>query len=195
MILASTSPRRAQLLRKLDIPFSTAAPTFEEDCENPQFSLLPSHLIPIEFAYRKAASLFEEYSNDIVIGSDTIVSLNGKLIGKPNSKEEALNFLLLLSKQKHIVITGVSILCKNLGIRCSFSEMSEVEFKPINLSVAEKYTSLVDTMDKAGGYAIQEHPELIIHKYEGSYDNIIGLPTKKLLSALKNIKSTFHDVL
>ena len=185
-ILASKSPRRIEFLRNMGIDFVSIPSNIVEDETNiyPPF-------IPLTFAQLKAEEIANKYPEQFTMGVDTIVCLNGKIYGKPKNIEEAEQFLLELSGKKHQVITGVCIIQKNSNIKCSFTESSNVIFKDIDLNIIRKYFKKTNPLDKAGAYAIQENSELIIEKYEGSFNNIIGLPTEKLLKTL-NILNINH---
>jgi septum formation protein len=147
----------------------------------------PSNLSPSEIAVyisEKKVSAFDQVINDeIVITADTIVSLDGKILGKPENEDHAFEILSDLSGKRHEVITAVSLL-KNHQIK-SFFEVSEVFFKPINSEQIRYYISNYHPMDKAGAYGIQEWIGLVaVDKIIGSHSNIMGLPTQRLYQEL-----------
>ncbi len=187
IILASTSPRRIEILERLGLSFKAISPTFDES----SYRIINPLHIPVEFAYKKAISINKDYPNDLVIGFDTIVLHRGKVLGKPESPDEAVEFLKRMSGTTHEVITGVSIVCKTNNIICNFTDISRVKFKILTRATILKYFEKVNPLDKAGAYAIQEYGDMIIEKFHGSMDNIIGLPTEKLLKALNNIQNVF----
>ncbi len=143
--------------------------------------------MPIIFAREKAESIAHKYENDIVIGFDTLVFHNGKVLGKPKNLKEAKHFLAELSGNYHEVITGCCLLANSLNISRTFADKSRIKFKHLTSQVIEEYLEKVNTLDKAGAYAIQEYGEMIVDHTEGSMDNIIGLPTEKLIETLKDL--------
>ena len=187
IILATTSPRRIEIFNRLGFSFKAVSPLFDESSQ-----VIANPLsIPLEFAYKKALSISEHYQNDLVIGFDTVVFHRDKVLGKPKTMNEAVEFLERMSGTTHQVITGVSILCAKNNIICNFTGISHVKFKVFTNDIILKYFEKVNPLDKAGAYAIQEYGDMIIDKIEGSMDNIIGLPTEKLLEALNNIQKVF----
>lgn len=143
--------------------------------------------MPLVFAQKKAESIAPNFKDDIVIGFDTLVFHNNKILGKPKNLNKARSFLSELSGNFHEVITGCSIISLKLNISETFSDTSRVKFKPLTDSIIDEYISKVNTLDKAGAYAIQEYGKMIIDHIEGSFDNIIGLPTEKLIKTLKRL--------
>jgi septum formation protein len=179
IILASKSPRRQELLQLMGIDFTVVLKDVDES--------YPSNLSPSEIAVyisEKKVSAFDQVINDeIVITADTIVSLEGKILGKPENEDHAFEILSDLSGKRHEVITAVSLL-KNHQIK-SFFEVSEVFFKPINSEQIRYYISNYHPMDKAGAYGIQEWIGLVaVDKIIGSHSNIMGLPTQRLYQEL-----------
>jgi septum formation protein len=124
----------------------------------------------------------EEKPESMVIGADTVVTLSGKIYGKPIDLEEAAENLRVFSGRIHEVLTGVVLSCGDQ--RAEFVSTSFVKFRELNERDIEDYLSKVYVLDKAGGYAAQEHRELIIEKFEGDYQNIIGLPVSLVLDQL-----------
>jgi len=182
IILASKSPRRQELLKLMGIDFTVVLKDVDES--------YPSNLSPSEIAIhiseKKSSAFDEEINDEIVITADTIVSLEGKILGKPENEDHAFEILSDLSGKRHEVITAVSLL-KNHQIK-SFFEVSEVFFKPINSEQIRYYISNYHPMDKAGAYGIQEWIGLIaVDKIIGSHSNIMGLPTQRLYQELCNL--------
>jgi septum formation protein len=179
IILASKSPRRQELLTLMGIDFRIVLKEVDET--------FPEGLTPPEIALyisEKKAKAFDELVDDeIVITADTIVVIDGKILGKPEDDEHALEILSTLSGNMHEVITAVSLL-KNGRIR-SFYEVSQVFFKPITEEQIRHYIKIGNPMDKAGAYGIQEWIGLIaIERIDGSYTNVVGLPTHRLYQEL-----------
>jgi len=179
LVLASESPRRKKLLKDLDIDFIAVSSHVVENTQ----SIFPKH-VPLLLAEQKAEAVAGLYPNDFVLGADTIVSINGEIIGKPKDIEEARCILAKLSNKVNQVITGVCLIKKNSFLRTSFIEVSNVYFKKLTQETIDIYVNKVNTLDKAGAYAIQEFGDLIIDKIEGSFTNIMGLPCEKLTQTL-----------
>ena len=182
IILASKSPRRQELLKLLGIDFRIVLKEVDES--------FPEDLSPEEIAVyiseKKAHAFDESISNEIVITADTIVVINGQILGKPENEEHAFEILSTLSGNMHQVRTGVSLL-KDHKIH-SFYETSEVYFKPLSPEQIRYYISTGEPMDKAGAYGIQEWIGLVaIEKIVGSYTNVVGLPTHRLYEELTKL--------
>jgi len=176
IILASGSPRRQQFLKELDIDFEIRLKEIEE--------IYPNHLQAEEitdFLAKLKANAFENElkDNEILITSDTIVWLNDKALGKPNRASHALRMLTEMSGKTHKVITSVCI--KTAQKEIVFHDETSVTFASLTLQEIEYYLKNYQPFDKAGSYGIQEWIGLVgIEKIEGSYANVVGLPTHKL---------------
>lgn len=179
LILASASPRRRELLASLGVRFEVMTADVTEH-ENPATD--PRALVARNAAL-KAAWVAARAPDAFVLGADTTVYLNGHALNKPADDAEARAMLRRLSGRTHTVFTGVALRQDATGVRIDRDVASEVTFKPLDDTIIEQYLARVHTRDKAGGYAIQEQPELIIDGYHGSYSNIVGLP----LEATKQI--------
>lgn len=184
IILASKSPRRQELLSLMGIEFKVVLKEVDES--------YPEGLSPTEVAIyiseKKAMAFDEIIENEIVITADTIVSLNGQILGKPETPEHANEMLKALSGKRHEVITGVSLL-KGHKLH-SFYDLSEVFFKPLCADEINYYVATCLPMDKAGAYGIQEWIGMIaVEKIIGSYSNIVGLPTQRLYRELCRIST------
>lgn len=174
LILASASPRRAELLREFGRPFrivTSAVAETEEERLGPEGVALTN-------ARRKAQAVAALHPEALVIGADTVVALGEKLFAKPRDLAEAERFLLELSGKTHAVITGVCLIHR--GAPREFSVRSEVEFQALTAEHAREYIRNVHVLDKAGAYAIQEHGDMIVRRMEGSLSNVIGLPLEAL---------------
>lgn len=179
IILASKSPRRQELLQLMGIDFKVVLRDVDESYPA---GLSPSD-IAVYIAEKKAKAFDEVIDNEIVITADTIVSLEGKILGKPDNEAHAFEILSDLSGKRHEVITAVSLL-KNHKLT-SFYEVSEVFFKELSAEQIKYYVSTYSPMDKAGAYGIQEWIGLVaVAKINGSYSNIVGLPTQRLYAEL-----------
>lgn len=179
LVLASTSPRRKDLLENAGLTFEIIASPADEihDEAMPLATLCETN------ASLKARAVADMVSKKIIIGADTLVALDGKPLGKPLDLAHAAAMLRTLSNKTHQVCTGVCVIYPD-GSEKSFHEMSYVTFHPLSDEQIAHYHSLVNPLDKAGSYGAQEHAELIIAKIEGDMNNVIGLPVKKLLSYL-----------
>lgn len=182
LILASTSPRRKQLLQNFGVPFSVIPSGFDE--LSVDTSINPKDYAEL-LSYEKANEVLQRMEEDsIVIGADTIVVMNSMILNKPTSYEEAVSMLQTLSNQTHTVITGVSILTKERSH--TFSEQTFVTFYPLNDDDIERYVQTGNTYDKAGGYGIQDdYGSTFIKKIEGCYTNVVGLPLGRLKMELQ----------
>jgi septum formation protein len=179
IILASKSPRRQELLKLMGFDFQVVLKEVDESYPP---GMLPSE-IAVYISEKKAKAFDQVVQDEIVITADTIVSLDGFILGKPENEEHAFEILSALSGKRHDVITGVSLL-KDHRIT-SFHELSEVFFKEISAEQIRYYITNCQPMDKAGAYGIQEWIGLVaIDKIHGSYTNIVGLPTHRLYDEL-----------
>ncbi len=179
LILASQSPRRSDLLREAGVDFKVV---IRETQELHDASMMPEALCAYNAA-AKALAVATEYPDDIVIGADTLVFIDDEPLGKPADEADALMMLSQLQGRTHCVCTAVAI-CMPGGERRDFHEMSYVTFKPMTHEQLKEYISVVHVLDKAGSYAMQEHSELIVERFEGDRDNVIGLPITRLLEVL-----------
>ena len=183
IILASKSPRRQELLKGIGIPFSIITKDVDESFSA---NISPYDVAP--YLSVKKAKAFEENElpeNYMVITADTVVVVDDEILGKPKDAEEARQMLRLISGKRHSVITGVSIRTKD-KIK-TFSAMSKVSFDTLGEEEIDYYVNNFKPFDKAGAYGIQEWIGYIgVSSVEGSYFNVMGLPTQKLYKMLKN---------
>ena len=179
VVLASESPRRKELLTRLGIPFKCVPAGVTELSEGRDPASLPRRN-----ALLKASCVATRFPGDWIIGADTGVLAAGKLLGKPGSEAEAADMLTMLQGTSHEVITGVAVICRERQFRKSWSVRTRVTFAPLTKEQIEDYMKQVPVLDKAGAYAIQEHPELLGARWRGELENIIGLPLVKLASVL-----------
>jgi septum formation protein len=181
IILASQSPRRKQLLQQAEIDFKVIVQETDETI--PENTAVQD--VPIAIAKVKAEAILNQtQANDIIIAADTIVHLNNSIIGKPKDHNEALTILSQLNGQQHQVITGVYILQNNKHY--SFSCCTQVYFNTLSQAQLVHYITKYQPYDKAGAYAIQEWIGAVgIHKIEGCYYNVMGLPISQVIQALQ----------
>ena len=181
LLLASTSPRRRELLTKAGIAFEVAP----VDVDEIDASSAP-HLAPTQMAEANAElkARAARQPGRWVLGADTVVAVGPRLLGKPASMAEAREFLQVLSGRAHEVITGCALLGP-AGEAEIFHEISRVRFRTLDEATIESYLARVHVLDKAGGYALQEHGEMLIEQVEGSRSNVIGLPIKVVRTRLR----------
>ncbi len=181
IILASASPRRAELLRQLGLEFRILASDAEE--------ILSEHLTPRETcqinAYRKARSVAKRFPDALVLGADTLVCLGATIFGKPADLPAAHRMLEQMQGREHEVITGVCLLQLRRHRQRIFAVSTTVTFRSLNAAQIRQYLARINPLDKAGAYAIQEQGDLIIERIEGSYPNVVGLPSAELETELR----------
>ena len=181
LILASASPRRRELLGQLGVPFEIVV---ADVTEHEEASTDPRVMVAHNAAL-KAEWVSARHPNALVLGADTTVFIEGVALNKPGDGAEARAMLRRLSGRTHTVFTGLALRRASDGLRIDEGVASDVTFKAFDETVIEDYLARVHTLDKAGGYAIQEHRELLGAEYRGSLTNIIGLPvetTKQILT-------------
>jgi len=184
LILASDSPRRAALLRELGRPFRVVSPEVEES--------RPRGLSPQEaaqyLAVRKAESAARRLREGLVLAADTLVSVGERIVGKPRTREEAVEILHTLSRRPHVVITGVCLLDAASGRRRVAVECSRVVMRPMSREEIEAYVDTGEPMDKAGAYAVQEKGDRFVERIEGSFSNVVGLPLERVRRLLEEME-------
>ena len=179
IVLASTSPRRRELLESAGLDFEVVASPAEEIHDA---SMPPEKLCELN-ASLKADAVFAVRKNEIVIGADTLVFIDGEPLGKPVDLDDARRMLGRLAGRVHRVCTGVCVIFPD-GTRKVFHGTTEVTFLPLDHARIDAYFSLVDPLDKAGAYGIQEHGEMIVAGIVGDFDNVMGLPVAMVVAAL-----------
>ena len=181
LILASASPRRRELLAELGVAFDVVV---ADVTEHEEASTDPRIMVAHNAAL-KADWVAARYPDALVLGADTTVFIDGQALNKPADAAEARAMLRRLSGRTHTVFTGLAVRRGRDGLAIDDRVASEVTFKLLDEATIETYLSRVNTLDKAGGYAIQEQSGLIVAGYRGSFSNIIGLPletTKQILT-------------
>ncbi len=182
IILASASPRRKELLEQLHIPFSVSPSIVEEKIEG---IATPADIVML-LALQKANDIAQKHKNAVVIGADTIVTYDGKILGKPHTEKEAHSMLRLLSGNIHEVYTGVAIVCDEEQL--TFYERTEVTFYELTDEEIYDYIESGEPMDKAGAYGIQGLGAEFVKKINGDYFSVVGLPIARLKRHLKSIE-------
>lgn len=180
LILASASPRRAELLKQIGIGFETKAVDIDE---TPHFGEAPNdYVIRLAIAKAKAAKAFYPARETYALGSDTAVIINGEILGKPNNKAHALAMLRKLSGTTHTVLTSVALVGQHQV--CVVSQ-SKLTFAEITEHELEWYWATGESLGKAGAYAIQGKAAMFISRLEGSYSGVMGLPLYETAQLLK----------
>ena len=181
VILASASPRRAELLRQVVFRFKVL-PSEASESEHEQYT--PREIAQLN-AYRKARTVAKRFPDSLIIGADTVVARGTTLFSKPDSLREACRMLSQLEGGTHEVVTGVCLLHLRSHRQSVFAEQTAVTFLKLTPAKIRNYVSRVHTLDKAGAYAIQEEGESIIEAIDGSYTNVVGLPVERLREELR----------
>ena len=179
LILASQSPRRKELLKKIQKEFLIIPADVDEHIHVDPYKL------PYEASYLKAKKIFDEHPNDEVLGCDTVVIIDGELLGKPLNELDAFNMLKKLSGKTHDVVSGYAYLSKEKTVRGTTKTV--VHFNNLSDETIKAYIKTGSPLDKAGAYGIQDKEFNLVKSIEGSLDNVIGLPTEDIK------KNCFND--
>ena len=182
IILASQSPRRKKILEEAGFTFKVVSADVEEETLTTASETVQAN------AKMKCEAVAQNYPDHLIIAADTVVSLNERILEKPDNLNEAKEMLKALSGRSHEVMTAVSLVYNDREI--DFMDTSKVHFNDLNDEKISKYISKVTPLDKAGAYNIDEEGSLIIEKFEGEYQNIMGLPIRSLIRELKKIKKS-----
>lgn len=177
IILASSSPRRKEILAKLKLPFEIKVSNYEEDMT---LAMPPGELAE-HLSAGKAKAVADENPHAIVIGADTFVVYNNQLLGKPEDPESAKEMLEMLSGKQNEIVTGVTIIDSDSSKTVSFHEATKVFMIKLSPKIIEAYIKTGEPLDKAGAYALQELGALLIEKIEGDFFNAMGLPLRRLV--------------
>ncbi len=180
LILASASPRRAELLRQLEPEFEVIASDATEIFDD---QLSPRELCQLN-AHRKARAVAKIIPDKLVLGADTLVFLGGEIMGKPATCVEAKQMIARLQDKTHQVVTGVCLIHLRGHRERLFAVSTDVTFRPLNAAEIAAYLSKMNPLDKAGAYAIQEHGDMIISEISGSFSNVVGLPLERVREEL-----------
>jgi len=186
IILASDSPRRAELLRQSGLEFRIVP----SDASEIRHDQLTAREISQINAYRKARSVAKRFPDALVLGADTVVSLEAALFGKPATLEQAYEMLEELQGRTHEVVTGICLLHLRSHRQRISAERTAVTLRPLDAVKIRRYLTQVNPLDKAGAYAIQECGDQIIERVSGSYSNVVGLPMERLTTGLRAWGST-----
>lgn len=179
LILASSSPRRKELLEILQLPFEIKSSDVDERFEP---GTEPAQVV-MELAARKTAAVFQENSKSFVIGADTLVVLGDQILGKPRDEDDAFHMLRSLSGKQHSVFTGVAISSPH-GKTAFFTE-TKVKFWELSDAEIKAYLKTGEPFDKAGAYGIQGFGSMLVKEIHGDYFAVVGLPVAKTVRELK----------
>ncbi|MDD5383041.1 MAG: Maf family protein [Candidatus Margulisbacteria bacterium] len=182
IILASASPRRIELLKKIVGRFKVIPSRINEA----EISALSPRSFAIKAAAAKAEDIAAKHKNAIVIGADTIVVLGNKIIGKPKNKKDAVRILGSLAGKTHRVITGLAVINTKTSIKRTHCEVTSVTMKKVKNKEIMEYVNSGRPLDKAGAYGIQEIEDVFIARIAGDYDNVVGLPVRALKKLLRS---------
>ena len=183
VILASASPRRSELLASMEIEFEVVPSHVEELIDG--YDFIPD--LCEANARIKAEPIADLHPECLVIAADTMVYLEDTLYGKPTDLNDAHRMLTRLQGRTHQVTTGVGLIYHNEEISKSFSVITNVTFLSLDAGQISEYLAKIDPLDKAGGYAIQEHKQMIAKRVSGSVSNVVGLPVERLKEELNNL--------
>lgn len=180
-ILASDSPRRKELLRMLNLSLRVVPSGVEEDYSLPG---TPEELV-CRFALKKANDVAIRFPERIVLGADTIVVLDGQILGKPVDLPQAKEMLSRLSGQTHTVFTGVAMIKQSQKANHTFCERTTVKFFPLSGEMIDYYVENCGPLDKAGAYAIQDWSACFVESISGCYHNVMGFPVSRFIWVLR----------
>ena len=179
LILASESPRRRELIKKITSNFTVIPSNIDESLLH-----IAPHDLPAELSKMKAYSVYSKYPNDEVLACDTVVIIDNELLGKPKSKKEAHDMLSKLSNRKHVVISGYTYISKDKEM--TRTVRTQVYFNKLSEETINKYIESGSPMDKAGAYGIQDEEFNLVNHIEGDFDNVIGLPVNDIKAHVFN---------
>ena len=188
IILASTSPRRKQLLKQFGVEFDIIQPEFDEKFENKDFTFEKIENVSLN----KAKSIEDKITdNSVIISADTVVVFENKILLKPKDRQDAFNMLKNLSGKEHFVVTGYTLLQPKTKKQVTNHVKSIVSFASLSDEQINDYIDNYKPLDKAGAYGLQELPDYFGAKTKGSINNVIGLPVEEILEDLKNFNLPF----
>jgi septum formation protein len=182
IILASASPRRAELLKRLGVSFKAVSSLVEE---LPEEGVEPRQLA-LRRAGGKARAVAGLYPQDLVLAADTVVWCDGRILDKPKSTPEAREMLQFLSGRQHLVFTGVALHLEAAGLRQEDVVATRVRFRSLSRGEIDGYLATGEPLGKAGGYGIQGYGALLVAGIEGCFYNVVGLPLARLGEMLKS---------
>ena len=189
MILASASPRRKEILENFGFSFKTIVKNIDETSDKTR-----AEEKILEIAEKKARAVAIDFPDENVVGADTVVVVDGKILGKPKNKEEAFSMLKSLSGRSHEVITAFSFININKNISYSDYEITKVYFKNLTDDEINWYINTKEPMDKAGAYGIQGKGAFFVEKIEGDFFSVMGFPLGKFVRFLNKTGFNLNDL-
>lgn len=191
VVLASKSPRRKELLERLNLDFEIVVSQVDED----SYKKNTPHEYVERLAYEKANSVLQLVNEDsIIIGSDTVVVYNNHILGKPRDEKQAYEYIKKLSGNKHLVYSGLCIIDNETNMNIICHEVTEVYMKKLNNQEINSYIRTGEPLDKAGAYGIQGIGAIFVEKIVGDYYNVMGLPLNKLYKGLNEIGVNYFKI-
>jgi septum formation protein len=184
IILASASPRRGALLAQIGLPFRAHPSALGDDGEAP-LAGEGAEAYVCRLALAKAAEVATRVGGGLVVGADTVVTSDDRLLGKPRDRDEAQAFLLSLAGRTHRVISGVAVVDAGTGRAEVGTALTHVTMRPFDAHEAARYVATGEPMDKAGAYGIQGRGALLVEAIQGDYFNVVGLPLTLLAALLR----------
>jgi len=188
ILLASASPRRADLLRTAGVTFEVVPADIDE---TPEPREEPEELVR-RLSQLKALAVAKDHPDKIVLAADTVVEHDGELLGKPESEKHACEILSTLSGDSHEVMTGFSLIFPDGNVHTEVA-VTEVEFRDLSKAEINAYIDSGDPMDKAGAYGIQSGAAGFVKSIAGSYTNVVGLPLAEVMGAIRNVGTPACD--
>lgn len=188
LVLASASPRRAALLSQIGLTFEIR-PSDVTEPPHSAYSDRQVDEVTRELALFKARAVARHYNEGVIIGADTLVSLDGKLLGKPTDDEDAMAMLTQLSGTSHEVVTGVALVDALTERTMAWAETTQVYFRKLHPTEIAAYIASGEAADKAGAYGIQGRGAAFVRRIEGCYFNVVGLPLASFVEYLSNFQS------
>lgn len=193
IILASGSPRRREILETVGLQFDVLVSDADESSVSPENLPVSVYVQELSLLKATAAAKAARVKDSLIISADTVVTFEGKILGKPKDREDAFLMLKSLSGKCHSVFTGICVMRTDNAYAVCASEETKVYFKKLSDEEINQYVNSNECMDKAGAYGIQGIGSLLVEKIEGDYFNVVGLPVSKLAEILK--KEFDFDVL
>ena len=182
IILASGSPRRWELLEQVGIPFETDTSEADETMGD---GIKPADYVE-ELSKRKAEAVASRHPDDVILGADTIVAFDDKILGKPSDADEAYDMLCMLAGRTHSVYTGVTIIFPYQNIE-TFHVKTDVKMYDMDKKILREYTESGEPLDKAGAYGIQGKGAILVERIDGDYSNVKGLPVAEVYRRLYSL--------
>lgn len=187
IILASQSPRRIELLKKIVTEFKVHASHIDETVHIDDPALYVR-----DISKQKVMAIAKHYDEGIIIGADSVVVLFHRILGKPGNHQEAIDMLTSLSGNTHEVYTGYTLLDRRSGEQIVDHEITKVTFRALTRDEIIKYVEVAQPFDKAGAYGIQDESAVFVERIEGCFYNVMGLPVAKIYSSLRRIVEGKH---